>query len=61
MQSIENRIANLEAKASAADGVMFVWREKGETEADALKRAGYTPEDIANGKVLIFSWLDVQI
>jgi hypothetical protein len=45
MQNIERRIAALEIKANAADGALkFVWMEQGETEADALKRAGYAPD-----------------
>jgi hypothetical protein len=62
VQSIENRVAALEAKASAADGALkFVWMEQGETEADALKRAGYSPEDIGTGRVLTVSWLDAKL
>ena len=60
MQNIERRIAALESKASAADGALrFVWMEQGETEADALKRAGVPPE--VAGQVLMFSWLDVKL
>lgn len=62
MQSIERRVSALEIKANAADGALkFVWREQGETEADALKRAGYAPEDIRTGRVLIVSWLDARL
>ena len=62
MRSIENRVTALEATANAADGALkFVWREQGETESDALKRAGYAPDDIRTGRVLIVSWLDARL
>ena len=60
MPSIERRVSALEAQANAADGALkFVWMEQGETEADALKRAGIAPEDA--GRVLMFSWLDAKL
>lgn len=64
MQSTERRVAALEIKANAADDASkskFVCMEQGETESEALKRAGYGPEDIRTGRVLIFSWLDSQL
>lgn len=57
MQNIERRIAALEIKANAADGALkFVWMEQGESESDALKRAGNSPDDPR--RCLIVSWLD---
>lgn len=45
MQNIERRIAALEAEARAGDGsIRVVVVEDGETEAVALKRAGYPPD-----------------
>ena len=45
MQSIERRVAALEARASAVDASLkLVFLDDGETRADALKRAGYSPD-----------------
>ena len=60
MRSLEKRIAALEAKA-ADNTVRYVWRNAGETKADALKRAGYSPEDIVTGNVFIVSWRDAEL
>jgi hypothetical protein len=53
----ELRVQALEARLRAAAGaVKFVWRESGETEADALTRAGYQSD--STGRVIVFSWRD---
>ena len=45
MQNIERRVAALEAEARAGDGsIKVVVVEDGQTEADALQRAGYPPD-----------------
>ena len=54
MQSIERRVAALESKANAIDGLLkLVFVEDGESNADALKRAGYAP-DAANVMLVVF-------
>lgn len=54
MQSIERRIAALESNASAVDASLkVVFVEAGETEADAIKRAGYPP-NAADVMCLVF-------
>ena len=52
--AIERRVAALEAEARAGDGSMkVVVVEDGETNADALKRAGYPP-DVADVWCVVF-------
>ena len=54
MQSIERRIAALESNSSAVDASLkVVFVEAGETEADAIKRAGYPP-DAADVMCVVF-------
>ena len=43
MLSIEKRIAALESSASD-DSMKIIIVEDGETQSDALKRAGYSPD-----------------
>ena len=54
MQSTERRVAALEIKASAVDASLkLVFVEAGETEADAMKQAGYPP-DAADALHVVF-------
>lgn len=54
MQNIERRVATLEAEARAGGGsIKVVVVEDGETEADALKRAGY-PANAADVWCVVF-------
>ena len=50
MQALEKRIAALEAKEGRP--CRFVWRNSGETNAEALARAGIVPGD----NIIIFCW-----
>jgi len=50
MQTLERRIAALETRDTQP--YQWVWRNAGETDADAKARAGIVPGD----KVIIFSW-----
>lgn len=44
MRGLERRIAALEAVKPPADPFRVIWLEAGETETDAMKRAGYPPD-----------------
>jgi hypothetical protein len=50
MQNLNRRLAALEALGTPA--YQWVWRNAGETDAQARARAGIAPNDQA----LIFSW-----
>lgn len=50
MQNLEKRIAALEAKEGRP--CRFVWRNQGETDAEAIARAGIVPGD----NIIIFCW-----
>jgi hypothetical protein len=59
---IERRIAALEAEARAGDGSMkLVIVEDGETEADALERAGYPPDAADVWCVVFVSATDARL
>ena len=48
MQNLEKRIAALESQSGIADEnlkVVLVGVDKGETQAEAMARAGYVPDD----------------
>ena len=54
MQSIERRVAALEARASAVDASLkLVFLDDGESEAAALERAGHPP-DAADVMCVVF-------
>ena len=62
MQNIERRVAALEAEAHAGDGsIKVIVAEDGETEADALRRAGYPPDAADVWCVVFASATDVKI
>jgi hypothetical protein len=50
MQNLEKRIATLEAKDTRP--CRWVWRNFGETDAEARVRAGIAPDD----NIIIFCW-----
>lgn len=52
MQNLEKRIAALESKD--AQPYRWVWRDQGETEAEAKARAGIAPDD----NTVIICWTD---
>ena len=51
-QTIKRRLEALEAKE--APPIVFVWRDNGESEAEAIKRAGVKPRL----DVVFISWQD---
>ena len=51
-QTIKRRLEALEAKE--APPIVFVWRECGESEAEAIQRAGVKPGQ----NVVVLSWQD---
>lgn len=54
-QTIKRRLEALEAKE--APPIVFVWRECGESEAEAIQRAGVKPGQ----DVVFFSWQDAAL
>ena len=55
-----DRIATrIEALAPKSDRVVYVWRNRGETEEEVLERHYLTsPNDRFAGQTYIFSWLE---
>ena len=54
-QTIKRRIEALEARE--APPVVYIWRECGESEAEAMKREGVKPGQ----NVVVFSWQDAAL
>ena len=54
-QTIKRRLEALEAKE--APPIVFVWRECGESEAEAIQRAGVKPGQ----NVVVLSWQDEEL
>ncbi len=62
MQSIERRVAALETRACAVDASLkLVFLDDGESEADALKRAGYPPDAADVMRVMFVSPTDARL
>ena len=57
-----DRIATrIEALAPKSDRVVYVWRNRGETEEEVLERHYLTsPADRFAGQTYIFSWLECE-
>ena len=54
-QTIKRRLEALEARE--APPVVYIWRECGESEAEAIKREGVKPEQ----NVFVCSWQDAAL
>ncbi len=52
MHQLEKRVSALEAKDTRPH--RWVWRNTGETTAEAIARAGFAPDD----NVIVFGWRD---
>ncbi len=61
-RSIEHRVSLLEAKAHAADdSLKLVFQDDGQSEAEALARAGYPPDAADVMCVMFVSPTDLRI
>ena len=62
MKTIERRINALEIKTSAVDeSLKLVCMEAGETEADALKRVGFSSDALDVMRVMFISPTDARL
>lgn len=59
MKQIESRVSKLEQK-SAPCGVKLIMAEDGETDEQAIRRAGFEP-DAPNVQYLVLSFIDAQL